>query len=146
MAPSTSPANNPAGWECGWPPSHRWLLAFSFWWGKGERGNWMWEQKLLPFMNRKEKRKAGRERMLSRPGWGDGRGSYTQTRVGAVQRAQGAQGAQGHAPAPPPHTHHQFPASPLSSSMSPQPVTQQSLRFWNSVEEARIQTGWMYLL
>lgn len=84
--------------------------------------------------------------MLSRLGWGDGRGSYTQTRVGAVQRAQGAQGAQGHAPAPPPHTHHQFPASPCSSSMSPQPVTQQSLRFWNSVEEARIQTGWMYLL
>lgn len=72
MAPSTSPANNPAGWECGWPPSHCWLLALSFWCGEGERGNWMWVQRLLHFLNRKEKRKAGRERMLSRLGWGMG--------------------------------------------------------------------------
>lgn len=38
------------------------------------------------------------------------------------------------------------PISRFFSRMCPQPVTQQSVWFWNSEEEARIQTGWMCLL
>lgn len=94
----------------------------------------MWAQKVLPFQGERQWT-AGGERMLIRPTEGP---RCTKTKVGAH-----VSGKEDNVPLLPIHL---SPASPLSSRMCPQPVTQQLVRFWNSKEEAITQMGWMYLL
>lgn len=60
----------------------------------------MWVQKVLPYLNKKEKRKAGRQRMNEQAQAGRGRLYYTQTRVEAVQLEHGIEGSP--IPSPPP--------------------------------------------